>query len=268
VLAVKIVGSWARVDMQPQDKSTDAASCLLSRSNGLWVVVDFGSLGGVSTECATSYGTGAAALRSAGLSPTLDGGMVTKIAARPSTPDLNKAYWSYWTANRKSDGSYSGWSYSNLGASSSHPKQGNAEGWHYVSLSDAKAPPAAAPPKGETPAPTPTPTKSSPKPTTSATPTKSATPKPSATASATPTATTATPSATAKASATPGTPTPAPAADLSSATASETPVASLPRSDGSQGGGGSPVGAIAAGVVVVVGGAGLGGWWLLKGRRR
>ena len=43
VLAVKIVGNWARVDMQPQDKSTDTASCLLSKSNGSWVVVDFGT---------------------------------------------------------------------------------------------------------------------------------------------------------------------------------------------------------------------------------
>ena len=43
VLKVKIVGSWARVDMQPQDKSTDAASWLLKSSGGSWTVVDFGT---------------------------------------------------------------------------------------------------------------------------------------------------------------------------------------------------------------------------------
>ena len=43
VLKVKIVDSWARVDMQPQDKSTDAASWLLKSSGGSWTVVDFGT---------------------------------------------------------------------------------------------------------------------------------------------------------------------------------------------------------------------------------
>jgi hypothetical protein len=242
-----------------------AAAC-----DGVWVVVDFGSLGGISTECATSYGSGAAALRSAGFDPTFDDGMLTKIAGKPSTPDLSKAYWSYWAANRRSDGSYSGWSYSNLGASSSHPKQGNAEGWHYLSLSDAKAPPAAAPPKGETPAPTPTPTKPSPKP--SPTATKSATAKPSATASPTRTATASAP-ATASPSERSTSPAPPTAAATPTGSATATPTATAmaeagvspaqPAPDN-----GSPIGAIAVGAVVVVGGAGLGGWWLLKGRRR
>ena len=43
VLKVKIVGSWARVDMEPQDKSTDAASWLLQSSDGSWTVLDFGT---------------------------------------------------------------------------------------------------------------------------------------------------------------------------------------------------------------------------------
>ena len=49
-----------------------AASCA-----GVWVVVDFGSLGGISTKCATCYGTGLAALKSAGFSPTVDDGFVS-----------------------------------------------------------------------------------------------------------------------------------------------------------------------------------------------
>jgi len=43
VLGVKVIGSWARVDLQPSDKSTDGASWLLKKDNGTWTVVDFGT---------------------------------------------------------------------------------------------------------------------------------------------------------------------------------------------------------------------------------
>ncbi len=43
VLAVKVVDDWARVDMQPTDRSTDAATWLLKKENGSWSVVDFGT---------------------------------------------------------------------------------------------------------------------------------------------------------------------------------------------------------------------------------
>ncbi len=43
VLGVKIVGSWARVDLQPRNKSTDGASWLLKKTNGKWIVMDFGT---------------------------------------------------------------------------------------------------------------------------------------------------------------------------------------------------------------------------------
>lgn len=43
VLAVKMADGWARVDMQPADRSTDPASWLLTRENGTWRVVDFGT---------------------------------------------------------------------------------------------------------------------------------------------------------------------------------------------------------------------------------
>jgi hypothetical protein len=242
-----------------------AATC-----TGVWVVVDYGSLGGISTRCATSYGTGTAALKSAGLPATLDGGMVVKISGKPGNPDTNKAYWSYWHATKQSDGSYSGWTYSNLGAGSYHPTKGNAEGWRYQDLSDGKVAPGASPPKDE-PTPTPTPTvtkKPTPKPTHTAT--QKATPKPSATAtrsaSAKPSASTA---AAPKASATPSasptaTPVPTPTGtDPATAEAEAQVTPAQPLSDS-----GSPIGAIAVGAVVVAGGAGVGGWWLLKGRRR
>jgi hypothetical protein len=43
VLDVKISGSWARVDLQPTDRSTDGASWLLKKSNGDWTVVEYGT---------------------------------------------------------------------------------------------------------------------------------------------------------------------------------------------------------------------------------
>lgn len=43
VVAVKIAGDWARVDLQPTDKSTDVASWLLKKEAGAWGVLDFGT---------------------------------------------------------------------------------------------------------------------------------------------------------------------------------------------------------------------------------
>ena len=43
VVVVKIAGNWARVDLQPVDKSTDVASWLLTKEGGAWKVVDFGT---------------------------------------------------------------------------------------------------------------------------------------------------------------------------------------------------------------------------------
>ncbi len=260
-----------------------AASC-----SGVWVVVDFGSLGGVSSRCATSYGTGMAALRSAGFSPTVSEGFVDKINGKPGKPDRNKAYWSYWHATRKADGSYNGWTYSNLGANSYRPSAGNAEGWRYQSLSDGKVPPGAAPPSGTSdPKPTPKPTKSSkPKPKPTKQPSKkpttkpsasakpsskpttksSATSKPSSTASgktrSTSSPTTSSPS-TPAVSSVPTTPLTSPAPSDSGVVPvnGETPSAT-PADDA---GNGSPVGLITTLGLVVAGVAGLGGWWW-KGR--
>jgi len=43
VLTAKIIGSWARVDIEPVDKSTDAASVFLKKVDGTWTVFDFGT---------------------------------------------------------------------------------------------------------------------------------------------------------------------------------------------------------------------------------
>jgi hypothetical protein len=243
-----------------------AATC-----SGVWVVVDFGSQGGVRTACATSYSTGAAALRSAGFSPTLDNGMLTRIDGKPGTVDLKNAYWSYWHATPKADGSYSGWSYSNLGATAYHPVKGNAEGWHYQSLDGGNVAPGEAPPKSD-PTPTPTPTKTSTKPKPKPTKSASATAKATATATRSSSATakasaTAAPSTTkattaATPSATPSTTAPLSADEVTEA-AQDQVVPPTPTQDG-----GSPVGAIAAGSAVLAGAVGLGGWWLMRGRRR
>jgi hypothetical protein len=223
----------------PLAQAQDFTAC-----NGVWVVVDYGSLGGgVDTGCASSFGTGTAALRSAEFSPTLDNGMITALSGQPSKPDVQKAYWSYWQATRSSDGSYSGWKYSTVGANAAHPVKGNAEGWHYIALSDSASGPTVKPPINPAAAAT-----------ASAHPTAStkATTKPSVSASA---KATASPSASATPTAATATPT----------TSQTMPVNTEPTAPADPG---SPLPLIITVVVLVAGGAGAGAWWLWRGRRR
>ena len=263
-LAIPLLAGAAASTTTQAAPLPQAATC-----SGVWVVVDYGSLGGTSTKCATSYSNGAAALKSAGFSATFDNGFLLKINGKPSSPDPNTAYWSYWHATPKDDGTWSSWSYSTLGADSYHPTKGNAEGWHYQKLSDGKVAPSVAPPVADTgtPTPTPTATKTTSKPTATATKTKtasaSATPTKTKTASATPTAT---PPASEASQASSGTPVATSATPLGADQATEVPseqVSGVPQDTGS----GSPVGLFAAGAVIVLAGGGLGGWWLMKGRR-
>ncbi len=246
--------------------------------NGVWVVVDFGSEGGgTKTDCATSYGTGVAALTSVGLDPTIAGGFVSTIGGKPTKPDINKAYWSYWQATLKSDGSWTAWSYATEGATTSHPKKGTAEGWHYVSLDDSNDPPGAKPPAGVAAPTAPTASATSKPPATaSPKPTPKATGKATTTAKPTPrpTAATATPEASS------AIPTQAPTSSPASSAPTATPVASsatpvataevtaAPRSEvtPAQAAGGSPVGAIVAGVLIVLAALGV-GWWFWRGRK-
>jgi hypothetical protein len=140
--ALAAVGLWLSAPPAHALPAPQAASC-----SGVWVVVDYGSLGGTSTSCATSFSTGTAALRGAGFTPTLDNGMVTKINGIPATVNTQDHYWSYWHATLQADGSYSAWAYSGLGANAYHPTAGSADGWRYQALSDGYVAPGVAPPK-------------------------------------------------------------------------------------------------------------------------
>ncbi len=119
-----------------------ASSCA-----GVWVVVDYGALGGTATACAGSYSTGTAALRSAGFALTLDAGLIVRINGVPTRPNVQENYWSYWHATRQPDGSYSSWSYSNVGPASYYPTAVDAEGWRYQPVNGGYVPPGVAPPK-------------------------------------------------------------------------------------------------------------------------
>lgn len=142
VVVALLAGLFSYTSSANANPLPQASSCA-----GVWVVVDYGSLGGTKTACAGSYGTGTAALRSAGFSVTLDGGMVVKINAQPATVNIQENYWSYWHATQQADGSYSDWSYSNLGASAYHPGAGSAEGWRYQAISAGYVSPGVAAPK-------------------------------------------------------------------------------------------------------------------------
>lgn len=238
-VVVFALGAWTPIPAVAKD---------FTACNGVWVVVDFGSLGGgVSTKCATSYSTGTAALR-ATFGAKAAGGMITAIAGKPSKPDIYKDYWSYWHASRRSDGSYSGWSYSNLGADSYHPAKGAAEGWHYVSISGSAVGPGTKPPTNPVAA-----AKPKPRPST-ATTTASAQPSVRKTPAAKASAPTATPASSAS---TPSSPSPTP---------TPTPTAAAPEEPGDDPG--SPVALIATAATIGVGGLGAGAWWLRKGRKR
>ena len=118
-----------------------ASSCA-----GIWVVVDYGALGGTATGCAGTYSTGMTALRSA-FTVVLEAGMVVKVNGLPATANIQENYWSYWHATRQADGSYSAWSYSSVGPSSYHPTSTDAEGWRYEPVGGGYVAPGVAPPK-------------------------------------------------------------------------------------------------------------------------
>jgi hypothetical protein len=139
--ALAAVGFWLSAPPAHAMPAPQAASCA-----GVWVVVDYGSLGGTATSCAASFSTGTVALR-AGFNPTLDNGMVTKIDGKPATVNTQDHYWSYWHATLQADGSYSGWAYSGLGSNAYHPTAGSADGWRYQALSEGYVAPGVAPPK-------------------------------------------------------------------------------------------------------------------------
>jgi hypothetical protein len=118
--------------------TTEPSTCA-----GVWVVVDAAALdGSVTRGCATSYATGVEALTSAGYQPQTSSGLVLKIDGLPATGAFGaNSYWTYWHATENGDGTWSSWSYSQLGAGSYHPVRGAAEGWRFVTV-DTMNPPA------------------------------------------------------------------------------------------------------------------------------
>ena len=147
--------------------------------SGVWVAV------GSSVRCATSYSTGLAALRSAGFSVESTNGLICRINGSPETCTAGfSAYWSYWHATRRTDGTYGAWTYSNKGAGQYQPTQGDAEGWAF---GDGKTPPSGRPPAAPVAA-APPPTRAPPTPPTAPappTPPRAATPPPAPAAGAT-----------------------------------------------------------------------------------
>ena len=141
-VVVLLICAWSYAAPAQALPAPQTASCA-----GVWVVVDYGAVGGTVTACAGNYSTGTAALRSAGFALTLDAGLIVRINGLPTTPNIQENYWSYWHATRQPDGSYSGWSYSSVGPSSYHPVAGGAEGWRYQPVNAGYVAPGVAPPK-------------------------------------------------------------------------------------------------------------------------
>ena len=80
------------------------ASC-----TGVWVVVDRGN-GQTTTRCATKYGTGLEALKSAGFKVEAKNGFIDRIHGFPFTIDTTFTnYWGYWSATPKADGTWNTW---------------------------------------------------------------------------------------------------------------------------------------------------------------
>lgn len=100
---------------------------------GVWVVVDRGN-GQETVRCATKYGTGLDALKSAGLQLGFDkSGYLNRINGFPSVIDLTfSKYWTYWHASPNPDGTWGDWKEYGVGGNSSKPAKGDAEGWWYA----------------------------------------------------------------------------------------------------------------------------------------
>ena len=104
---------------------------------GVWVVVDRG-YGDDTVRCATKYGNGVEALKSAGVKATTYessfGPVVCQIAGYPSTCDktFRLGYWAYYGSALKADGRWGDWVYAATGAGSSTPTRTVAEGWRWT----------------------------------------------------------------------------------------------------------------------------------------
>lgn len=113
--------------------------------DGVWVVVqpDEADPASIEAKCATEFGTGAAALTSAGFAAEQSGVMINRIGGVPEDADFTTNggyYWSYWNATVDADGKLGTWEYYQVGADTSEPAKGKAEGWLLTNKQDATGP--------------------------------------------------------------------------------------------------------------------------------
>lgn len=115
--------------------NAQAADACLAAKN-VWVLVE-DEAGTQSGGCATEFGTGLQALRSAGFTVTGDS-FITAINGHPASPS-GTYYWSYWSGTTAGDDI--AWSFSQVGASQSTPVPGTVQGWHFVNWQSGPATP-------------------------------------------------------------------------------------------------------------------------------
>ncbi len=125
--------------------SAGPAQAAIPACDGVWVVVqpDEAKPEGIEAKCAPDFGTGTAALASAGFAAELAGDMITRIGGAPKDADYNtngNYYWSYWKAPVDADGAVGAWEYYTVAPSAAKPAKGNAEGWLLTNKQDAKGP--------------------------------------------------------------------------------------------------------------------------------
>lgn len=113
--------------------------------DGVWVVVqpDETDPTSVEAKCAGEFDTGVAALASAGFAAEQSGAMVNRIDGLPEDIDFNTNggyYWSYWSAPVDAEGAVGTWEYYQVGADTSKPATGKAEGWLLTNKQDATGP--------------------------------------------------------------------------------------------------------------------------------
>lgn len=157
---------WLLAKKTPLNASLNLAKCpknptklpaSTTSCTGVWVVVDRGN-GDSTTRCATKYGDGVDALKSAGFALGFDkSGYINRIHGFPYTIDTTwSKYWGYYYATPNADGTWSEWMEYQVGANASKPAKGAVEGWLYGPWLNGAQPDLNTPPLGYVASPVPT----------------------------------------------------------------------------------------------------------------
>lgn len=104
------------------------------KSGNVWVYVTYSDGSVVANSCATDFGTGEAALKSAGVDVGKDAkGMICSLDKKPNPcpAKFNGQYWNYYTST---DGKT--FTYSQKAADQSKPVKGSIEAWCYNKASE------------------------------------------------------------------------------------------------------------------------------------